>query len=701
MADVKISNLPPIVTPNGADVLPIVDVDAGPAVTNKIQLTQLNTFFLDKGVTTLVYAASVDLDFSPTLPPTKYLVLTGDVTLTTSNLGPGRGVQLRMEAGASDRALTFPGGWKFLGGPAPTTLPTNKIGILSLSSFGVADADVVADFSFDTTETALRGVGAAGQIGFFTDPDSMGGDTALNWDNVNKRLGIGTANPATTLEVVTGQFLTRYGSAPPHFQFRGATGTEGAPGVVASGNPAGLLTFSAYNGSAFVEGSRILSRVTETWNGTSRGSCLVFETIDNTTTIQDERMRIDQNGSVLIGVTSSDSHLHAEGAGVQFRATRTDAGAIAVFQGPNETLASGNANVYIHNNDAFGIDKGGSLGLMAPINATPTLVPMAYLAGRKENATSGNEDGYLSLGVRRDGVGAVERMRIGTEITVTVVDNLANAMLVQEGANAYLDITTTDGSEHIELGNTTTNPVLTQLGSGQVTFNGNVDAVNGLDVTTAALTTGAGITNSGGEVLVSGGNVQLNDNIVLSLGTGDDLTLVHDGTDSTVATATGDLNLNSSAGDVVANSESVERGRRAHKTSDETVTNSVTLIDDAALRVSLRASTNYRIQARIFVDLGAGGIRIGLGTPDTLTITSMKAQVKIWDDATTVAAGRTTALDGVVTHSGAGTGSHYIEIDAVVQANAAGVLSVTWAQDSSNAAATTVQADSVLEAMQL
>ena len=47
-------------------------------------------------------------------------------------------------------------------------------------------------------------------------------------------------------------------------------------------------------------------------------------------------------------------------------------------------------------------------------------------------------------------------------------------------------------------------------------------------MTGAALTTAVGITNSGGEGLLSGGNLQLKDSIVLSLGSSDDVTASHD-----------------------------------------------------------------------------------------------------------------------------------------------------------------------------
>jgi len=69
------------------------------------------------------------------------------------------------------------------------------------------------------------------------------------------------------------------------------------------------------------------------------------------------------------------------------------------------------------------------------------------------------------------------------------------------------------------LGNATTNPAVTQSGSGQVTFSGNVDATNGLDVTTAALTAAAGFTVSGGAVDIDCSTFALDptDNVTVSM----------------------------------------------------------------------------------------------------------------------------------------------------------------------------------------
>ena len=86
-----------------------------------------------------------------------------------------------------------------------------------------------------------------------------------------------------------------------------------------------------------------------------------------------------------------------------------------------------------------------------------------------------------------DPTGAVDlAMDAAQTVTIHIADALDAAFLIQEAANNYIEVDTQNAAEIINLGNAVTNPALTQLGSGQVTFNGNVDAVNGLDVSVGA-----------------------------------------------------------------------------------------------------------------------------------------------------------------------------------------------------------------------
>jgi len=98
-------------------------------------------------VNTLTYAATVNLDMDPVLPVYRALALTGDVTFTTSNLGPGRQVSIKIDCDSTLRNFTFPAGWTFIGAAAPTDLAADKTAVLSLVSYGASDTDVVAAYS--------------------------------------------------------------------------------------------------------------------------------------------------------------------------------------------------------------------------------------------------------------------------------------------------------------------------------------------------------------------------------------------------------------------------------------------------------------------------------------------------------------------------------------------------------------------------
>lgn len=93
-------------------------------------------------VTTLTYAASVALNFTL---PLQDIALTGDITLTTSNLAAGRSVLLRILCDATPRNFTFPG-WHFNGAAAPASIAASKTALLRLTAWGSADANVTAEY---------------------------------------------------------------------------------------------------------------------------------------------------------------------------------------------------------------------------------------------------------------------------------------------------------------------------------------------------------------------------------------------------------------------------------------------------------------------------------------------------------------------------------------------------------------------------
>lgn len=161
MADTAVSSFGSLTGSNAAagDLVPVIDVSASGAAKNKtFTMTELISGIqtLGTGTTpqyanerlthsTLSYGASVAVDFTGNRYQT--VTLAGNIEFTTSNLAAGRKKVIRILGDGSERTLTFPGDWTFLGDTAPTTLAANKVGRLELEAFGNADADVVVQYS--------------------------------------------------------------------------------------------------------------------------------------------------------------------------------------------------------------------------------------------------------------------------------------------------------------------------------------------------------------------------------------------------------------------------------------------------------------------------------------------------------------------------------------------------------------------------
>lgn len=94
---------------------------------------------------TITYAAPVDLDMAALAGGYRSISLTGNLELTALNRAAGRQVTLRLVCDASTRTLTFPAAWVFLG-TKPSSLAASKTAVLSLSFFGVNNADCVAAY---------------------------------------------------------------------------------------------------------------------------------------------------------------------------------------------------------------------------------------------------------------------------------------------------------------------------------------------------------------------------------------------------------------------------------------------------------------------------------------------------------------------------------------------------------------------------
>lgn len=75
--------------------------------------------------------------------------ITGNITYTASNYSAGRSLSIRITCDATQRNLTFPASWVFVGSK-PTAIAASKVAVLSVTSFGATEANTVAAYAVQT-----------------------------------------------------------------------------------------------------------------------------------------------------------------------------------------------------------------------------------------------------------------------------------------------------------------------------------------------------------------------------------------------------------------------------------------------------------------------------------------------------------------------------------------------------------------------
>lgn len=74
--------------------------------------------------------------------------LTGSIVYSSENLTAGRSVTVRVINGSTLRSLSFPTDWRFVG-TKPASIDPDKLGILTVTSFGTTNADCVAAWAVE------------------------------------------------------------------------------------------------------------------------------------------------------------------------------------------------------------------------------------------------------------------------------------------------------------------------------------------------------------------------------------------------------------------------------------------------------------------------------------------------------------------------------------------------------------------------
>lgn len=93
---------------------------------------------------TVTYATTTNVDFKKAALQT--ITLTGNVTITASNMKAGQTVILRVIASGGSRNFTALPSWVFIGAAAPTSVASGKTGVFVLRAFGTTAASVVARY---------------------------------------------------------------------------------------------------------------------------------------------------------------------------------------------------------------------------------------------------------------------------------------------------------------------------------------------------------------------------------------------------------------------------------------------------------------------------------------------------------------------------------------------------------------------------
>lgn len=95
---------------------------------------------------TITYGADVELDMAALDGQYRTISLNGNLSLASVNRANGRTLVLRLICDGTQRTLTFPAGWVFIG-TKPANIAASKTAVLSITFFGTASTDAVVAYA--------------------------------------------------------------------------------------------------------------------------------------------------------------------------------------------------------------------------------------------------------------------------------------------------------------------------------------------------------------------------------------------------------------------------------------------------------------------------------------------------------------------------------------------------------------------------
>jgi hypothetical protein len=253
---------------------------------------------------------------------------------------------------ASKKVTILASGYVGIGTASPATL-------LHLQSTGATVIRLQTDGGDNTGLQFYDNTTQVGQIGWHESDGCIKITHGTTFDNDSICLsaagyvGIGTASPnknTTTIGNETVLEIRGGDGTDTGFGCAGALYLTSAQDAVVDGNVLGYIGFIGTEddsgGDAILPGAAIWAEAEGTYDTTGNETALCFSTATSSTAVAtaNERMRIDKNGNVGIGVTDPDSALEVHSAGIPLHLYRSSATAthylakLASDVGGTETL---------------------------------------------------------------------------------------------------------------------------------------------------------------------------------------------------------------------------------------------------------------------------------------------------------------------------------------------------------------------------
>jgi hypothetical protein len=243
-----------------------------------------------------------------------------------------------------------------------------------------------------TLRTITDGLGTASPLQLSTTSVSFGGSTGLNWDNTNKRLGIGTNTPLGILHLKTAAAATRL-----------LLDGDAAQNKIITYRTAGVQRFGLYTNNTAESGA-------------NAGSDFAIRAYSDTGTLLSTPIFIKRStGLVGIGTTAPSARLHVRGDGTNPIARFEDGAGTERLSIPNAGAITANSDITIGANNVFNTGSAGFSGTGS--------VGALYWAGSGANGRVG----VSANGVFIDYAGGSKTNTSGTIALATLTSGFAAA----------------------------------------------------------------------------------------------------------------------------------------------------------------------------------------------------------------------------------------------------------------------------------